>query len=171
MEPRWEKTKISQGLTLVEIVLTITIVGIIASGAMLYIRQVMDLWSYSSFRNEVVSPARIALERLARDIRQINNNASVYFANSTKFQFSDTNNVNIAYYLNNTDLMRNNDSLASGVRNLSYIYYNLTNQPIASPKVAPQTTDIKRINVQFNVFSGNLNKTMETQVWPRNFGG
>jgi prepilin-type N-terminal cleavage/methylation domain-containing protein len=165
------KKKNAEGLTLIEIVITISIIGIISAGCMLYIRQVIDLWDFTSFRNEVVSPVRIALTRMARDIRQVNDTLSVYFANSTKFQFNDTKGANIVYYLSNSNLMRNNDTLAGGVSSLNLTYYGLTNQPIVNPKVAPLATDILRIKVRINVFSGTLNKTFETQVFPRNLGG
>lgn len=165
------KGKKSAGLTLIEVVITIAIVGIISAGSTLYIRQVMDLWNFSSFRSEAVSPVRIALSRMARDIRQIGDATSVYFANSTRLQFDDMNDLNVIYYLSNNNLMRNNDTLAAGVSGLTFTYYNLTNQPIASPKLAPLATDIRLIRIKLSVSSGSLNKTMETQIFPRNFGG
>ena len=171
IEPRIMREKKPAGLTLIEVVMTIAIVGIIAAGSTLYIRQVMDLWNFSSFRNEAVSPVRIALSRMTRDIRQIGDVTSVYFANSTRLQFDDMNDLNINYYLLNNNLMRNNDTLAVGVSGLNFTYYNLTNQPIVNPKVAPVATDIRLVRIKLSVFSGSLNKTMETQVFPRNFGG
>jgi prepilin-type N-terminal cleavage/methylation domain-containing protein len=165
------KAKREKGLTLIEMVMTIVIVGILAGGGMFYIRQVIDLWSFVTFRNEVVYQGRTALARMSRDIRQISNNTSVFYANSTRFRFAGINNASVDYYLSNTDLMRNNDALASGVRNLTLTYYNLTNQPIANPLVNPQATNIRRISIRLNIFSGDQNKTLTTQVWPRNFGG
>ncbi len=160
-----------KGLTLIELVMTISIVGILVSGSMLYIKQVIDLWDFMSFRNEIVSDGRMALTRMSREIRQISNSTSVLNANSTRFNFADVNNGNIDYYFSSPNLMRNNDTLASGVSNLTLTYYNLTNQPITNPLISPQATDIQRIKIRLEMFSGNQNKTLETQVYPRNLGG
>ena len=160
------------GLTLVEIVMVIVIVGILAGGSMLYIRQIIELWDFTSFRSEIVAQGRVALGRMSRDIRQIRNSTSVFYANGTRLQFNDTDNVSINYYLsNNINLMRNNDILAEGVSSLVFSYYNQTNQIIANPLVRPQETDIRRINIKLNIFSGDQNKTLETQIYPRNIGG
>jgi prepilin-type N-terminal cleavage/methylation domain-containing protein len=160
-----------KGLTLIEMVMTIVIVGVLAGGSMLYIRQVIYLWDFISFRSEVVSQARLSLGRMSRDIRQIRDANSIILANSTRLQFNDINNLNINYYWANNSLTRNSDVLSSGVSSFNFTYYNLTNFQIAIPLVSPQATNIRRINIRMNVVSGNQNKTLETQVWPRSFGG
>ncbi len=160
-----------KGLTLIEIVITIVIVGILVGGSMFYLRQVIDLWEFMSFRNEIVSQGRMALMRMSRDIRQIGNTASVFNANSTRLRFKDVNNVTLDYYFSSPDLRRNNDTLANGINALVFTYYNQTNQQIAVPLVSPQATDIRRIKIRLNMFSGSQNKTFETQVFPRNLGG
>ena len=164
-------SKKNKGLTLIEAVMTIVIVGILAGGSMFYIRQVIDLWDFMSFRSEIVSQGRMALMRMSREIRQIRNSTSVLNANSNRLRFADVKDVNIDYYFSGSSLMRNSDTQASGVRNVTFTYYNQTSQQIAVPLVSPQATDIKRIKIRLDMFSGNQNKTLETQVWPRNLGG
>jgi len=163
--------KKNQGLTLIEAVMTIVIVGVLVGGSMFYLRQVIDLWNFMSFRSEIVSQGRMALMRMSREIRQIRNSTSVFNANSNRFRFADVKDVNIDYYFSGSNLMRNSDTQASGVSNVTFTYYNQTSQPIAVPLVSPQATDIKRIKIKLDVFSGNQNKTLETQIWPRNLGG
>jgi hypothetical protein len=152
-------------------VMTIAIVGVLAGGSMLYIRQVIYLWDFISFRSEVVSQARLAFSRMSRDIRQIRDPNSIILANSTRLQFNDINSANINYYWANNSLTRNSDVLAGGVSSFNFTYYNLTNAQLANPLVSPQATNIRRINIRINVASGIQNKTLETQVWPRSFGG
>ncbi len=159
------------GLTLIELVMTISIVGILAGGSMIYIKQVIDLWNFISFRSEIVSPGRMALARMSREIRQVQNSTSVLYANSTRVRFTDVNNADIDYYLSNSSIMRNADILAGGVRGFRLSYYNRTNSEISSPQVSPANTDIKRIMIRVEMFSGDQNKTFQTQVWPRNLGG
>ena len=164
-------SKKSPGLTLIETVMTIAIVGILAGGGMFYIRQVIDLWDFISFRSEIVSQGRMALMRMSREIRQIRNSTSVFNANSTRLRFGDVNDVTVDYNFSGSSLMRNSDTQASGVRNVTFTYYNQTSQQITVPLVSPQATDIKRVKIRLDMFSGNQNKTLETQVWPRNLGG
>jgi type II secretory pathway pseudopilin PulG len=168
---REDMSKNTRGLTLVEAVMTIAIVGILAGGGMFYIRQVIDLWDFMSFRSEIVSQGRMSLMRMSREIRQIRNSTSIFNANSTRFRFGDVNDVTVDYYFSGSSLMRNSDTQASGVRSVAFTYYNQTSQQIAVPLVSPQATDIKRIKIRLDMFSGNQNKTLETQVWPRNLGG
>ena len=151
--------------------MTIVIVGVLAGGSMFYIRQVIDLWDFMSFRSEIVSQGRMALMRMSREIRQIRNSTSIFYANNTRFRFGDVNDVNIDYNFSVSNLTRNTDIQASGVRNVTFTYYNQTSQQIAVPLVSPQATDIKRVKIRLEMFSGNQNKTVETQVWPRNLGG
>jgi prepilin-type N-terminal cleavage/methylation domain-containing protein len=164
-------TEKTRGLTLIETVMTIAIVGILAGGSMFYIRQVIDLWDFISFRSEIVSQGRMALMRMSREIRQIRNSTSILNANSNRFRFGDVNDVIIDYYFSGSSLMRNSDTQASGVRRVVFTYYNQTSQEIAVPLVSPQNTDIRRVKILLEIFSGSQNKTVETQVWPRNLGG
>ncbi|MBU2035149.1 MAG: prepilin-type N-terminal cleavage/methylation domain-containing protein [Candidatus Omnitrophota bacterium] len=162
-------TKKARGFTLIEAIMVIVIVGILAGGSSMYIKQVINLWSFQNFREEAVSQGRIALIRISREIRQIKDPYSVNAANQTVFSFVDYNNNTISYSLSGTALNRNSNLLISGVNNLAFSYYDDNNQPVVSPTLAPYRTNIYRINIDFQVQSGGQTKNLKTQVWPRNF--
>lgn len=162
-----KKKKVS-GVTMVELVIVITIVGILASVASMYIKETIDLWRFISFRNEVVAQARISLSRIGRELRQIKDNYSVYNATSSYISFQDVNNSTISYSFSSPNLLRNSDTLASGVTNFTLTYYDEDNLLISSPALYPVRTDIERINIHLEVSSGTQSKALELEVYPRN---
>lgn len=160
--------KFNSGFTLIETVMVIVIVGILAGGSSMYIKQVIDTWNFQNFREEAVSQGRIALIRMTREIRQAID-LDVYSASQTNFSFKDVNDNIINYTVSADNLNRGSNLLLSGVENFNFTYYNKTNQVIASPKLYPSRTDIKRIDIDFQVHSGSQTKRLRSQVWPRNF--
>ena len=159
-----------RGFTLIEAVMVIAIVGILVAVSSGYIKSTVDLWDFLSFRNEIVNQARMGLLRMTREMRQVANNTSVYFANSTRFNFTDYNLNNINYYLASNNLMRNANILIRGLDNLTFVYYNNASAVISNPRVSPDTTDIYRVGITMGIRSGTQTKVLRTQVFPRNFG-
>lgn len=156
----------NKGVTLIELIMVITIVGILTTASSLYIKETIDLWRFLSFRSEAVAQGRTALLRMEREIRQIRDNAAVIAASVSQLRFFDINNIDINFNLSGGDLMRNADILASGVNGLTFTYFNSANQAI-SPIVSP-TTDIYRIDISVTIQSGGQSKTLRTQAYPRN---
>lgn len=158
----------SKGVTLIELIMVITIVGILTTVSSMYIKETIDLWRFLSFRSEAVAQGRLALLRMAREIRQIQNDASVRIAETSRFQFDDMSAAMITYELSGSNLLRNSDILASGVSGLTFTYYDTSNQEIASPDVSPNPTNIYRIDISVTIESGGQTKALRTQVYPRN---
>ena len=157
----------AQGTTLIELIMVITIVGVLVGVSSMYIKETIDLWSFLSFRTEAVAKQRMSLMRMAREMRQIKSNATIYNATATQFRFQDMNNATIEYILNATNVMRNADILVNNVNNLTFSYYDVNNTVVAVPVV--NLTSIRRISINMTVQSGNRTKTVATQVYPRNF--
>lgn len=157
--------------------MTIVIVGALVGGSAMYIKEIIGLWHFLSFRSDVVSQARGALVRISREIRQAN---SINTAQSSRINFSaadlgaddaDTLNDTVEFYLNNSNELRrvfNNDNsgqgyvLASGVSGPIFIYYD------AGKAITAQLDQIKMISITLTVNSGNQSKTLRTLVYPRN---
>ena len=160
--------KKKSGVTLIELVMVIAAVGVIVGVATMYIREVVDLWTFMSFRSEVVSQGRLSLARMSREIRQVKNSTAIQIADAGRFQFTDINDQKVDYYLATSSLMRNADTLATGVRTLSFSYYNSTGAALAIPVDAYNLTQIRRVSVFADIASGTENKILETQVYLRN---
>lgn len=167
-----------RGVTLFEVVMVIAVVGILAGVSSLYIKETVDLWRFMTFRSEVVSQGRIALLRMAREIRQVRDNFSVYAASADRFRFSDVHETvdnKIEYQIADGQLKRilldtNNvqtadNVLATGVTVLQFEYYDMTGQQI-TPVLQP--TNIYWIKITLTLSAGTQSKTLTVMVHPRN---
>ena len=151
--------------------MVIAIVGIVAGLSSVYINEVIDTYRLVSFRTESVAEMRSALDRMSREIRQVRNSTSVLTAAANSFRFNCADNTTINYNLSGTNLLRNNNILASGIGRLNFTYYNNTGVTVAVPDVYPDVTDIVRIRIELEARSAAQNKSLSVQVFPRNLGG
>ncbi|MGE5308541.1 MAG: type II secretion system protein J [Deltaproteobacteria bacterium] len=165
------RKKASRGLTLIEFIMVISIMAVLFTLSAGYIREVINLWNYVSFQTEIVSQARLAMMRMAREIRQINNLTSVYYADASRLVFNDTDGNRIEYSRTGKDLRRNTNILAQGVDSFSFVYYDNASQAVAAPQVSPLKTDIASVNVTLGLSAGGQKKSFYMRVFPRNLGG
>ncbi|MDD5348117.1 MAG: prepilin-type N-terminal cleavage/methylation domain-containing protein [Candidatus Omnitrophica bacterium] len=158
-----------KGLTLIELVMTIVLVGILVGVTALSIREVIGLYDFWSFRSETVSQARLSLSRMVREIRQVNNETSFLAVDRSRLQFNDTTGATIEYRTNGTDLMRNADILATGVRNLTFSYYD-QNMTLLTPMPLDEGNRslIYLIGIFLDIASGDQNRSLQTLIGPRN---
>jgi prepilin-type N-terminal cleavage/methylation domain-containing protein len=163
-----------KGVTLLELIMVMVIVGSLVGIGSLYVRETIDLWRDLSFRSDVVSQGRVAFMRMAREIRHVKNVSSVITATASQFKFTDVNDIIIEFKLTGSDLMRNivgsSDKLTGNVTAVSFTYYDSTNADITSkpPAVSPSQTDIKTINIDLTIQIGTQAKTLRMRVFPRN---
>lgn len=163
-----KKRRAKSGVTIIELVITIVIVGVLVGSSSMFIKETMDIWRFMSFRNEVVGRGRLALARMVREIRRVRDTVSVITATSSQFRFYDSSDTDIAFLLSGTNLMRNSTMLAQGVSGLTFTYYDANGASITSPAVSPNETTIKVIKISFTVTYGTQTKTVTAQVYPRN---
>lgn len=164
-----------RGVTLIELIMGIVIVGTLAGISSLYIKQVMDLWNFLSFREETSSQGSSALIRMARELRQATEIAAADAANLIFNADLDADGTdNTVQYLRNAsselrwifDKVSPGDILSVGVSGLDITYYDGNNAALARP--VSDTSEIKRIKISLTVQSGSQTKTLKTQIWPRN---
>ncbi len=158
------------GVTLLELVATISIVGVIVGVSALYVREVVGLWDYVTFRGEAVAQGRQTAGRIARDLRRIKNATAVNRANATVLNFVNSNNVTVNYTYSSGTLSRDTQVLLQGLSNFSFTYYNVTGAVITTPQVSPAATDIRRIGFALTISGSRQNKTVSSLVFPRNLG-
>lgn len=164
-----------KGVTIIELIMGIVIVGTLAGISSMYIKQVMDLWNFINFREETSSQGSAALIRIARELRQA---TGITTADAANLIFSadldaDGTDDSVQYLRNAGSELRRifnsngqGDILSSGINSLDFTYYDGNNAALARPVADP--SEIKRIKINLTMQSGSQTKTLKTQIWPRN---
>ncbi len=171
-----------KGVTLIELILSIVVVGIlavVASGVFVYASR--SLLSGTNLQ-EALYHGRMALDRMSQEMRMIRGNRCVVVARETTFSFVDRDNQEITFQWNGvgTPLMRNNNVLVRDVHNLAFVYYDQKQPPNPMPTptvcLGPQTcssgcppTDIWSISIDLTVGSNREAMRLRSLVHPLNF--
>lgn len=164
--------KKNKGFTLVELVIVITIVGISAVTIGTILLGTVKAWTFKFNRSDILWDGRLAINRIAREIRTVRDNASVTTASSSQFRFIDAGNVDITYSLSSTNLNRTENGtanlLAENVSSLSFTYYDAVGAVIPSPTVSP-VTNIKRVRINLTLIKNGQTFYLQSDSMPRNF--
>ena len=161
--------RFDKGYTLVEILLAMTLLGILVSATSLVFKPVLDTWALNVPRNEITDSSSYALSRMSSEIAQIKDASSVVIATSGRFKFTDISDNAVDYSLSGTNLMRNSNIMARNVQSLVFSYFDVNDQTLATPQVSPSSTDIWRVRLQVTTQKGGQTETMEFSIHPRNF--
>jgi len=165
--------KKEKGFTLIEVVIVITIVGIVSViiGSMLL--GVVKAWTFKINRNDILWDGRIVLNRITREIRTVKNNTSVTTASSSQFRFTDAGNKDITYSLSSTNLNRTENGtanlLAADVSALTFTYYDATGTSIPTPAVSPSATNIRRVRINLTLTKNGQNVYLQSDASTKNF--
>ena len=155
--------KTQRGFTLIELVLVIMILGIIAAISSKTLSQGFSAYLAGRYVIEADGQARLALERMAREIHVIRSPTDISTATASPGQltFNDINGNNITYNLSGSSLMRNSQILADGINSLTFSFFDVNGASTATPSL------IRFITIALNVTLNNTNFTITTSVFPR----
>lgn len=160
------RNPLSKGFTLIEMVITIVIVGIIGGIAAMIIMQGVRAYSAEQSRSAAHYQARFAVERIAREARQIRSCADITGpANpSGTLSFKDINGNAVAFSYAGGNLSRGANLLASGITSAQPFTFldSSGNQTTACPGIWFIVIDV--IDQQ-----GSETLEIRTRVHPMNF--
>jgi len=121
-----------KGITLVELMITITIVGIIGLGVGTLFTKGMQLWQMNKAKAEIERDVRTALDLIIQNIRQAEDSTIVidrYDANQppySRITFTSVKGGTISYYQKGTELFQNTAAgdyrLMENLRNVTFTY-------------------------------------------------
>jgi prepilin-type N-terminal cleavage/methylation domain-containing protein len=165
----------SKGFTLIEIVITIVIVGIIAGIASMIILQGARTYSAEDSRGNAHYQARLAVERVAREARLIRSCGDITYPMNNPFgslTFTDVNGNSITFSVAGGNLSRGANILANGVTSATpFRFLNRTGAALTSPinscGVAPN--DIWYLEIDLTDTQGSETLEIRTRVHPMNF--
>ncbi|HXL53437.1 MAG TPA: prepilin-type N-terminal cleavage/methylation domain-containing protein [Gemmatimonadales bacterium] len=130
-----------RGFTLAELLTAMAVLGLLLAGLFLTLQQGQSAYLYGAGRAEVQQNARVALERMLRELRD-GSSVATAGANDVKFTFLDDTStlVTVEYSLSGASapylLQRNQtvpalagqpDTLVGGVSNFTVTYYDFNN--------------------------------------------
>lgn len=152
-----------KGYTLIELVVVITILGIIAlvpsaallESAKIYARTVPTL--------DATYQARFAVERMKSDVRDMQDGSITTFT-STALTFKLSSGQSIAYTLSGSTLLRNGDLLAKGVTALSISYKQ------KDGTTAALASDLNLVEIDLMVQTADQPYRVQIAVYPRGLG-
>jgi len=165
--PANDKKNTAAGFTLIEIVIVIVIVGIIAGIAALIIVHGVRAYSDQQVRSDVHYQARVAMERMTREIRHIRSRADIAVMGDTDLRFTDMNGAPVGFSWLNPTLSRWNgagsDVLASGIATFDFNYYRQDGVAAAT------AAEIWTVEITLTAQQGAESIQMRTRAHPRNF--
>ena len=162
------------GFTLIELILVITIIGIIAGVVGFVLFGAVDAWTFKFNRADLLADGRLAMNRMVREIREIKNRGNVTTAKSSEFRFINTSDVDIKYKLDKGDLLNRTEDgtknlLAEDVSDLTFTYFDSDGATIDKPDTNPDATDIRRVRINLCLTKNGENVYLQSDSVPRNF--
>ena len=132
-----------RGYSLAELLSAMAVLTLLLAGLLVTFQEGQNVYSFGAGRSEVQQNARVALDRMLRELRtaaQITT-ASV---NDVKFTFVDDSgtSVTVEYSLGGTNIQRNQTvpaiggqpaTLTGGVADLTITYYDVSNNTTTTP--------------------------------------
>ena len=162
----------SNGFTLIEVVITIVLVSILSGIAAMIILQGVRAYSDESSRSDVHYQARLAVERMAREIRLIRSStvADIPTMNGTTLLYNDINGTQMGFRLTAGNLQRTQDNGATW----ETLATNIPGGPVFTyldntGVVTGAQTSLWLVQIEAAVTQGTESVTMRTTVHPRNF--
>lgn len=156
-----------KGFTIVELVLVIGLMALLTTVLAPFVETGFKNYDKVASRRAVLSEARLAFDRIVKEVRLIESSSDVIDANSSSsFEFEYPNGTSITYSLSGTDLLRNSDVLAENVSSLSFDYLD------ASGSSTTTEADVRRVEISmtFDAEGDHGDLTLRTQVFLRNTG-
>jgi prepilin-type N-terminal cleavage/methylation domain-containing protein len=159
----------ANGFTLIELVMTIVIVGIISGIAAMIIAQGVKSYSDEQGRSGVRYQARFAVERMVREVRLIRSCADIAGPSnpSATLSFTDINGTAVLFNVALGNLNRGADRLATGITTAQPFRFLDKSGNTTTSCVSPN--DIWFIEINVTALQGGETYSLRTRVHPRNF--
>ena len=155
-------------------ILVIVLTGIIAAAFAAGLVPTMRAFLVVDIRDEALQDARIAMDRMVREIRQIRSatTADIQTWTTNNLKFNDAYGNSIEFKLNGAgppyDLLRNTGKLSGNVESLTFTY--LQKDPPAGPGgAASAENQIWKVKVELQVKISGETVKLRSEVYPVNF--
>lgn len=147
--------------------MVIVLTGILAIVASQMLGKTLQSFVFSKDVTKGDWQARVALERLTRDLRMASSPTNLVIVPAIAITFSDTEGNNVNYSFAGGKLMRNTQVLADDINNLQFIYLRSDGNTVAAT-----AAEVYFITASLAVKRGTLATDitgLRATVHPRNF--
>ena len=159
------------GFTLVELLMVIVLFGIVAAFAAPVMQGGFRSYFTGRDISEVDWQARVALERMTRELRMARAPADLVLASADDLTFVDLDGNSVRYCAGAVgtcpgaagELTRNSQPLATGIGSLTFSFLTRTGGATATPALAYY------VSVSFTATRNTITSTYQSTVAPRNF--
>jgi len=155
------------GFTLLELVVVTVILAIVAGITVQLLTSGVDAYHFISNRKDALQSARLALQRINRDIREVADQDSISIANATFLQFKDIKGNAIEYSFSDGQLTRNGYLLADGIQSFRFRYKKADGTFLATPQ--DSLSFVWGILIELTVKVDDQSVALKSQIFPRNF--
>ncbi len=162
-----------RGFTLVELVMTMVLIGIVAfivADAML---TGIRAFFVTDYRKEALDNGRIAVERMTREMRNVRSLSDIETANASQFCFINVNGVRISFRYANPNIIREEggaacpgvagNTLATNIDAFTFSYIQADGTPDPAP---PAKTRMIGINLTSTISGESVQ--LQSEVYLRN---
>lgn len=164
--PAQRKLFLSQrGFTLIELVVTTLVMGVIAYVVAIALSAGMKSYFTTDFREEALDQARVAMERMTREIRNLRDSsgASVLVASTTRFNYVDTDGNTVDFTWANPNITRNGSVLSTNITGCTFGYVRANGTVDATFSAA----NTKRIRITIVSTVKTESVRIQSEIWPR----
>lgn len=164
MKKRCGYSHSSIGFTLIEMVLSIALLGIVGVLTMSLFVESLSTFSLLSDRRESLEEARITVEKIKREVELLEETVDITTFTDTNFTFTLPSEGSISFTKSGSQILRNADVLSENVNLLNFDYLD---QNGAETAVA---ADIRRIRFEVVIDSSQNHGShrVRSQVFLRN---
>jgi prepilin-type N-terminal cleavage/methylation domain-containing protein len=166
-----------RGFTLVEMVISIVVVCIISGLLAVTLRQAFEAWAAAGGRKELLQEARAILLRTEREVRQARDRGSVLVAGPRALSIRTCADSTVGLSWSGSAgapllYLRNGRSYVFGAAVDSFaLAYWREDGTVATPVVAPDSTDVRRLSVYLRLARGGQRVALRQGIALRNGGG
>jgi len=161
----------NKGFTIIELVITMVLIGIVAFIVADAMSTGFKTYFTTDNRKEALDQARIAMERMTREIRNLRDSSSIIASSTTQFNFTDIDGNAINFIWTSPNITRNGNTLATNITSFSfgYIRADSTNvDAVFNPALPPDPARTRRIRITLASTVSGERVTLQSEVWPRN---
>jgi len=154
-----------RGFSLIELVATIVILSIIAAIGSRVLQASFNAFYQNQYITDANAQARLALERMSRDVHTINSSSSITTATSSQLSFTNASGNSVTYLLSGSQLLLNNQVLADGVDVASSSFTYLDQ----NASITSTLSNIRYVIINLNITQGGVNYSLRTMANTINF--